>query len=490
MSMQRQWSMPEVLLPEIPDRLFMVTDFGACGDGLTDNTESFRQAIAACSAAGGGKVIIPRGIWLTGPLTLVSRMELHVEEGALVKFSRVFDDYPLLDSSYEGRAAVRCQSPLDGDGLEHVAITGGGVFDGNGDAWRPVLRSKLTEKEWQRFVRSGGVVDVAGEVWWPSESAMNGRAMNDRLHSQNVEDIEAYRGIRDYLRPNLMSMRNSRRILLDGPTFQNSAAWCLHPWVCDHVTIRDITVRNPWYSQNGDGLDIESCRYVRVVGGKFDVGDDAICLKSGKDEAGRALGKPSEDIEVRNCTVYHGHGGVVIGSEMSGGVRRVSVADCLFIGTEIGLRFKSARGRGGVVEDIDIQRIWMSGIEEDAISFHMFYQGKSGTGAGEDEMKEVTEGTPIFRRISIADVVCDGADTALIANGLPEMPLEELAIRNYKVTAKNGLVCNYADKLLLEQIEVQLEVEPPVRLHQCRDASVAGFSSESIVVTGERASWR
>jgi DNA sulfur modification protein DndE len=478
------WTMPQVLLPEIPSRIFNVTDYGAHGDGLTDNTEAFHQAIRACTEAGGGRIVIPSGVWLTGPLTLASRMELHAKEGALITFSQSFDDYPLVASSYEGRPAIRCKSPLDGDGLTDVAITGPGVFDGGGDAWRPVLRSKLTQQEWESKLSSGGIVDPTGQTWWPSESAMNGRARNDQLQLENVAEADAYQEIRDYLRPNLLSLRNCNRILLDGPTFQNSPAWCLHPWASDHVTIRRITVRNPWYSQNGDGLDIESCRYVSVDDCRFDVGDDAICLKSGKDEAGRALGKPSEYIDIRNCKVYHGHGGVVIGSEMSGGVRWVSVSDCSFMGTEIGLRFKSARGRGGVVEDIHMQRIRMSSIKKEAISFHLFYAGKSGSGSAQDDLHPVSEGTPIFRRIHIEDVTCSGADTALIVNGLPEMPLQSLTIRDYRVSADRGFLCHYADQLLLERIQLHTRKGPLIKLHQCQAVTLHELSGECLAEDG------
>ena len=160
----------------------------------------------------------------------------------------------------------------------------------------------------------------------------------------------------------------------------------------------------------------------------FDVGDDAICLKSGKDEEGRELGLASEYITIRECTVYHGHGGFVIGSEMSGGVRHVRVSDCTFIGTDIGLRFKSARGRGGVVEDIQIERIYMKDIIMEAISFSFFYANQEGSARGSDLSQEISEETPVFRDIRISDVVCAGADTALFISGLPELPLDGVLI--------------------------------------------------------------
>lgn len=485
------WSMPEVQLPVIPDNLFRITDYGAVGDGHTDNTHAFQQAIRACSEAGGGRVIIPAGLWLTGPLKLVSRLELHAEAGALVMFTKEFAQYPLVMSSFEGIPSVRCQSPLDAEGLEHIAITGEGVFDGNGEAWRPVKRWKMTALQWESLLQSGGVTDAEGEFWWPSVEAMNGRAQTEKLVQEGIDDPSAYEVYRAYLRPNLLSFRGCKHILLDGPTFQNSAAWCLHPWASEHVTIRNVTVRNPWFAQNGDGLDLDSCRYAVIENCKFDVGDDAICMKSGKDEAGRKLGIPCEYVTIRNCIVYHGHGGFVIGSEMSGGVRRIRVSDCTFIGTDIGLRFKSARGRGGVVEEIDIHRIRMTNIAGEAISFHLFYEGVEGSGSAREDAFPVTEGTPVFRDITIADVTCTGAQTALIVNGLPEMPLENVRISNFHATSKRGVIAHYAKDMQLDCLQLQTMTGPVIKLHQCQNVELTELgtsnsaSGESmLVVTG------
>lgn len=463
------WTMPEVLLPQIPDRSFTLTDFGAVGDGLTDNTDAFQRAIQACSEAGGGRVMIPAGLWLTGPLKLASRLELHTEAGAVVLFTKDFEQYPLVMSTFEGIPSVRCQSPLDAEGLEHIALTGEGVFDGNGEAWRPVKRWKMTGPQWEKLVKSGGVTDREGEFWWPSEAAMNGRAHTEQLVQEGNHDPSAYEAYRAYLRPNLLSFRKCKYILLDGPTFQNSAAWCLHPWASEHVTVRNVNVRNPWFAQNGDGLDLDSCRYAIIENCSFDVGDDAICMKSGKDEAGRALGIPCEYVTIRDCIVYHGHGGFVIGSEMSGGVRRVRVSDCTFMGTDIGLRFKSARGRGGVVEEIEISRIRMNQIAGEAISFHLFYAGVEGSGSAQNDVYPVTEGTPIFRNIEIRDVVCSGAHTALIVNGLPEMPLEDVRLHNFLATAERGVIAHHANNLLLENVRLHTSQEPAIQLHHCQN---------------------
>ncbi|MFC0215803.1 glycoside hydrolase family 28 protein [Paenibacillus chartarius] len=469
---ENHWTMPEVQLPEIPNRSVRITDFGAVGDGRTDNTEAFRRAIEACTQAGGGKVVIPPGLWLTGPLTLKSRLELHAEEGATVLFSKKFEDYPLIASTFEGKPSIRCQSPLDAEGAEHIAITGQGVFDGGGEAWRPVKRWKMTEPQWNRLTSSGGVVDEAAEMWWPNEAAMGGRANVERLMAEGKTEAADYLPYRDYLRPNLLSFRRCRHILLNGPTFQNSAAWNLHPWASQHVTIRNVTVRNPWYAQNGDGLDLDSCRYALVEHCTFDVGDDAICMKSGKDEAGRALGIPCEYVTIKDCIVYHGHGGFVIGSEMSGGVKHVHVSDCTFMGTDIGLRFKSARGRGGVVENIVIERIRMTDIAHEAISFHLFYEGVEGSGSARDEMFPINEGTPVFRNISIKDVFCTGAEKAFLVNGLAEMPLEGVTVRHYTATARQGVICHHVKRLVLEDISLYTAEGPLVKLHRSKDVEI------------------
>src|SRR5687768_12631193 len=181
------------------------------------------------------------------------------------------------------------------------------------------------------------------------------------------KDAAFYNSIKDFLRPNLLLLTNCKYILLDGPTFQNSPAWCLHPLMSENVTVRNVTVKNPWYAQNGDGIDVESCKNVLIENSVFDVGDDGLCMKSGRDEAGRKRGMPTENVIIRDCIVYHAHGGFVIGSEMSGGARNIWVSNCTFIGTDVGLRFKTARGRGGVVENIFVDGVDMTDIAGEAI---------------------------------------------------------------------------------------------------------------------------
>lgn len=454
-------------LPQIPERSFNITDYGAVGDGIALNTAAIQDALDDCSAAGGGTVVIPAGLWRTGPLKLHSRLNLCAERGALVQFDPDWRLYPLVPSQYEGLAGWRCQAPLDGDGLSDVAITGEGIFDGSGEGWRPVKRFKMTELQWQKLLDSGGATDEDGEIWWPVSEAKDAQASYDKLQAAGETAQEAYMPLRAYLRPALLSLRNCERVLLEGPTFQNSPAWCLHPHACTDVTIRHVQVRNPWYSQNGDGLDLDSCSHALVEHSTFDVGDDAICLKSGKDEEGRKLGKPCCYITIRNCTVYHGHGGVVIGSEMSGGVHAVRVSDCLFNGTDIGLRFKSARGRGGVVEDIVMENIVMKDIVHEAVSFHLFYAGMEGSEGSDNEVLPVTEETPQFRDITLRNLVCSGAATGLLVNGLPELPVSGLKVQHFRAAAKRGIVLRHAENVVLEEIGIKLQQTPAADIQQC-----------------------
>lgn len=451
MTMDR-WKQLHIEEPAIaPERVVSVADYGAVGDGITMNTDAFHRAIAACAAAGGGTVRIPPGVWLTGSIALQSGIRLHAERGALITFSRNPEHYPLRLAQWEGQTVVRCAPPISGDGLSDIAITGQGIFDGNGQCWRPVKDWKMTKRQWEALTASGGVVDPATKMWWPDEGARRGARAVQALIEAGCTDIAAYEPYRTFLRPVLLGLYSCKNVLLEGVTFQNSPAWNVHLWECEQVTMRRVNVRNPWYAQNGDGLDLESCRGAVIEDCTFDVGDDAICMKSGKDAEGRRRGKPTEDVVVRGCTVYHGHGGFVIGSEMSGDVRRILVEDCTFAGTDVGLRFKSARGRGGVVEDICIRRIRMKDIAEDAVSFNLFYGGSDRNAAP----VAVTEETPEIRRIVIEDVVCDGAKRALELIGLPERPLHDMVLRRVTVTSERPVEMRWAENIRFEQMNIR-----------------------------------
>lgn len=479
-----EFDMPRVQEPVIPANSVNLKDYGAVSGGQVLNTQAFADAIEAVTGMGGGKVIIPAGIWLTGPIILKSNLELYTEPGALIIFSTDKDLYPVIKTSFEGLDTWRCISPIYGKDLENVALTGHGVWDGSGEAWRFVKRGKLTENQWKNLVSSGGVVNERQNEWYPSEQFRIAHETANMNVPSGLTTKEEYEAIRDFLRPVMVSIQNSKRVLFDGPTFQNSPAWCIHPLMVEDLTVRNITVRNPWYSQNGDGIDIESCKNVVVYNSSFDVGDDAICIKSGKDEDGRRRGVPCENLVIRNNIVYHGHGGVTVGSEMSGGVRNMHVSACTFMGTDVGLRFKSTRGRGGVVENIYISDIRMTNIPTQAISFDLYYGGKSVSemlaDGGQDamaQMEPVTVETPQFRNIFIRDVTLKGALQAVFLQGLPEMNLENIEISNMLLEADRGITLIDADGVKISDVKLITKDETAVEMYNSRNVEVNRFMS-------------
>ncbi len=451
------FDMPQVAQPSFPDYTVDIRNFGAVSDGKTLCTKAINNAITDVNAKGGGTVIIPAGLWYTGPIELKSNVRLHTEYGALVLFTADLDAYKIIGTSFEGLDTRRCQSPLFAYKAHNIAITGHGTFDGSGEEWRPVKKGKVTSKQWKDLLKKGNITNEKGDIWYPSEASRQGaEACYDFNVPDNVTTEAQWESIKRWLRPNLLNFISCDTILLENTTFKNSPAWCLHPLMCTHLTINGVQVSNPWYAQNGDALDIESCRNAIVINSTFDAGDDAICIKSGKDADGRKRGIPCENIIIRNNTVLHGHGGFVIGSEMSGGARNIYISDCCFIGTDVGLRFKSTRGRGGVVENIYINNIVMTNIPEEPLLFDLFY-GKKGK-ATADNIPPVSEETPIFRNIHINNIVCRGAGRAMYFNGLPEMKISDIYINDVTILgAKSGILINQAQQVKLHNCTIDYD---------------------------------
>ena len=452
------FDMPRVELPSIPDRAALLTDFGAVGDGVTLNTDRFAAAIDALASRGGGRLIVPAGVWRTGPIELKSHIELYVDKDAIIVFDPDQYLYPIIWTNFEGLDVQRCVSPLNATGATDIAVTGGGILDGSGEYWREVKRSKVSENQWKEVLKRGGILSADGQVWYPDEGYAAARATAGSLNYPDPSLDPLY--IKTFLRPVMVSFRECERVLLQDCTFQNSPCWNIHPLWCKDVTVKDITVRNPHYSANGDGIDIDGCENVILTGSSFDVGDDAICIKSGKDADGRAHGKTCRNLIISDCTVYHGHGGFVVGSEMSGGVENIRVTGCRFIGTDVGLRFKSARGRGGVVKDIWCDHIYMKDIVTYGVVFNLYYAGVAATEMDKDatdDIQPVDETTPEFRDFHFSDIVCAGADQAVFVNGIPEMPVKNLAVSNSTFTANKGVETHFAENVTFENVYVNGE---------------------------------
>ena len=456
-----QFSMPLVKVPVFKNNKVSVEKFGGVGDGITLNTNAFAKAMDALAAKGGGRLIVPKGIWFTGPIVFRSNINMHLEKGAVILFSPDFNLYPIVETIFEGLDTRRCQSPISGRNLVNVAITGQGSINGYGEAWRPLKKNKVTASQWKKMIGAGGVVKN-NDTWYPSESSFKGSQISDmNVPRQNLTEQE-WLEIKDFLRPVMVSFIECKNVYLQGVLFENSPSWNLHPLMCENVILDGLFVRNPGYSQNGDGLDLESCRNSIIVNCTFDVGDDGICIKSGKDEPGRRRARPTENVIVDNCKVFQGHGGFVVGSEMSGGVRNISVKNCQFLGTDVGLRFKSTRGRGGVVENIYISDIYMFNIETESFLFDLYYGGKSAVETLEDgdvtpteeKLLPVTEETPVFRNIFVKNLVSRNARRAMLFNGLPEMKINNIQIEDINITAQYGAELSNSKDIVFKNVHI------------------------------------
>lgn len=471
-----------IQLPHFQDKSFNIKDYGAVGDGHTMNTQAIQKAIDACNEAGGGKVIVPPGLWLTGPIELKSNVNFHADRGALILFSPDHKDYPIIRTPGGGFVVA---SPVYGFGLENIAITGGGLFNGNGTTWRPVKRSKVTESLWKKFVNSGGVVSADGNIWYPSETAMSG----DKNFVQFKKDkkkltAEDLLPLRDAMRPRLVSLLNCKRILIDGVTFENSPSFAFNPNFCEDMVIRNLKINNEYWAQNGDGIDIGSCKRVLLYKSTVTAGDDGICMKASivKNSSGPVL----QNIVIEDCVVYHAHGGFVTGSNTNGGMHNIYVHNCDFVGTDVGLRFKSGRDRGGLVDNVYVSNIFMKDIVNEAILFNTYYENSKAN----DKIYEVNERTPIFKNIYIDSIFCDGAKTAASFAGLPEMPIQDIKVSNSYISSERGVESEYATRITLNNVEIMPGKGPVFDIKRSSDFTLdkISFSSTSgsfINITGK-----
>ena len=474
------FEMEQVKRPQIPVREVDIRDFGGIGDGVTLNSEAFAKAIDALTEAGGGRLVVPTGVWLSGPITLKDNIDLHIRPDAVLLFSTDRDLYPIVETVFEGLDTKRCISPINAVGAKNIAITGGGTIDGNGDSWRQVKKSKIAPSQWKKLLQSGGFINEKGDVWYPDSTSFYGAVVSDAFNvPQGLTTDEQWNKVKTYLRPVMISLKDCENVLLEDCLFQNSPCWNIHPLMCRNVIINNVTVRNPWYSQNGDGLDVDSCENVLVINSSFDVGDDAICIKSGKDEDRRRRARPCRNLIVHNCIVFHGHGGFVVGSEMSGGVENIKVSDCRFLGTDVGLRFKSCRGRGGVVKNIHIEDIVMMNIPTEPLLFDLHYGGKSAVEAAAEgaspfdvEFVEADETTPQFRDIFIRDIVCSGAARAMYFNGIPEKNIENIVVENCEIVSEKGADLRYSTGVILKDVKITQSEGEGFSIANCRDVVI------------------
>lgn len=458
------FQMPIPTLPVYQDNQVNILDFGAIGNGLILNTEAFNKALENCANQGGGRVIVPAGIWLTGPIQFKSNIDLHLEKGAFILFSKNHNDYPIIQNPVNKSFMVA--SPIYGFSLENIAITGDGIIDGSGETWRPVKKAKTTEAQWKELLASGGVVSKDNSMYWPSIEAMEGEKLLSKLKAQGKKlTAEDYLPARDFMRPYMVLFYQCKHVLFDGPTFQNSPKFVLYPTFCEDMVIRNIHVLNEWWYQNGDGIDINGGKNVLIYNCTVNAGDDGICMKSSK-SSNYKQEPVLQNVVISNCVVYHAHGGFVIGSNTDGGMKNISVSNCNFIGTDIGLRFKSSRNRGGLVENIYIKNIYMKDIVNEAILFDTYYEA-SGNPA--QIQQPVNEKTPRFQKFNINNIYCIGAGQAVNITGLPEMPIQDIELNNITISAEKGFTSMDAQNIRLNQVNILPEKGAVYTLNNSRD---------------------
>lgn len=418
-------------LPSIPDNSVSVLEYGAVPDGITLNTEAFAKAVAAVGKMGGGRIVVPAGIYLSGNIVLKDCMDLHLENGAVLLQS------PDKKDSWDGKSI----KPFISASKRHdVSISGSGIIDGNGQWWRPVKRSKVSDVEWKSYLKKGGTVTEDGSLWYP-------------FNLKNYENLGADYKAQERLRTHLVRFTDCSKVAVTGVTLQNSPKFHLVPQRCKDVTIDGVTVRCPWNAQNGDGIDIMQSQNVLITRCTVDVGDDGICLKAGAGAKGLEKG-PCKNIVIENNTVFHAHGGFVIGSEFSGGMEDIIVRNCVFSGTDTGLRFKSAPERGGKCSNIRISDIVMTDIKDEAVVFQTDYADRP---AGHDDNQAATTQNflPDFTDIVIDNVTCRGCSTAVKAKG-PLSQIHGITIRNSVFFYEDkGLDTDYPKAISLENVKLK-----------------------------------
>jgi hypothetical protein len=451
---QAPFPFPRLDRPTIPGRWFDIREYGALEGGEVKVTASIRKALDAASRDGGGNILIPPGRWLTGAIQLESNTALYVSRGAELLFSQDPTDYlPAVFSRHEDVECYKYSAFIYAEGKENIAILGGGVLNGQGRPWWDWKTSKIDlEKELYAMAERGIPADK--RVF----DGTNGRA----------------------LRPAFFQPMNCRNILVEGVTFLYGAFWTITPTYCENVIVRRVRIQTEGeygHTPNGDGVDPSSCRNVLIEHCEFDTGDDCIAIKAGRDADGLRVNRPTENVVIRHCKGLQGHGGVVLGSETSGSIRNVYAFDCEFNGTDRIVRLKSARGRGGVLENL-----WFRGMRGDRIGKEALHLNLLYAGSRYPE-QPVDRTTPIFRNIHFADVtMTNGKGYGIEILGLPEMPVQDVTFDSIRIEGKMGIHSVDARKIRLDAISISTSSSPVILLED-----VVDFSLGRCRLEGERA---
>jgi len=405
-----------------------IKDRGADPSGKVKCTRVISDIISDLSTKGGGTVFFPAGIYLTGPIIMKSNITLWLDAGAVVKFSDDFDDYlPMVQSRWEDVRVKNFVSQIYAYQCENISIRGRGHFDGQGQKWWDFLRTvgpkQQTESKWQEIFRK------------ENEALL---ARNAYIKAKN-----------NFLRPPMVTTYECKNVLIEGVSFSNPPFWTIMPAFTDNITITGITIENPSGSPNTDGIDPSSCRNVHISNCHITVGDDCIVIKSGRDEDGREAARPTENVTITNCTMLKGHGGVVIGSEMSGNVKKIAITNCVFDGTDRGIRIKTMRGRGGVIEDILVSNIVMNNMVNEGVLITLRYQ--------RTDPEPLSERTPACNNVRISDIIVRGGQRPVAIYGLEERDVSQVSFSNMETNTQRGILIENGSEITFHDIKMTVK---------------------------------
>ncbi len=441
------FEMPRFKRPTFPDLAFNIKDFGALPGGKIKVTHAIRKTIEAAAKADGGKVVIPAGIWLTGPIHLQSNINLYAAKDAELRFSSDFMDYqPGVFSRHNGVECYKPSALIYANACENIAITGKGIFHGYGKTWRR---------------NASKILAPAGSR--PGKVVADNVPVKDRL-------FDGTEG--DFLRPAFVQPINCKHVFIEGVTFMYGPQWTIQPTYCENVIVRGVRVVTKGSeaydgTPNGDGVNPDSCKNVLIEYCDMDTGDDCFAIKSGRAEDGLRVGRPCENIVIRHSQGRRGHGGVVIGSETSGGIRNVFIRDCRFNGTDRGLRFNTARGRGAVIENIWAHDITMGTIRKEAIIVNTLrYTDRYPA-------HPVSDRTPTYRNLHFQNITCEYAkDPGIRIIGLPEKPIGDFRFENISIKSEEGIQAQDARNVRFRNVEVIPDKGPVILLDECFDITI------------------
>ena len=409
---------------------FNILDYGAKNDGSANAADAFKAAIAAAKQAGGGTVFVPAGHYVSGPIEMASNLTLEFDAGAIVNFPATM--LPFTPGRQQGIETLTPVPLIGGHDLENVAVVGRGVLMSSNVDWMKL--------HGRRQASSEDPGSANGPNWE--------RLLNDLNAGKTISENE-YKAAAAELRPSFVRFMNSRNILVSGLRFIGSPMWTVHLLYSENATVENLSIET-YPGVHTDGIVVDSSRFVRIANDYIDTGDDGIVIKSGKDADGLRLNRPTEDVTITNCTVHHAHGAVSIGSETSGSVRNIVANNMTVVDTENGARIKSARGRGGVVENVRFDNWTMRDVGE-AIVVTNYYLMEGETGHGEEP---VSKTTPVFRNLAMSHITIDGAKTLIDIDGLPEMRIQSLHISDVMGTGKKGMTAAYTDDLQLHNVQL------------------------------------